>query len=101
MILKWKNLNQNMQKQLRLAILLNSSYKKPIFVLAVILYDLSKNNFCSETISKNAKKLQSSIIYKSCKTYTENDIAKKIMQAKLNNFKKFLMILQKAISSLN
>ncbi len=87
-VLKRKNLDQNMQKALRLASLINSPYEESTPALAAMLYDLSKAKFPSEIISEDKDKPTPTTMDEIWKAYTENEIAKEIIQAKLNGLRK-------------
>ncbi len=87
-VLKRKNLDQNMQKALGLASLINLQYKKPTPALAAMLYDLSKAVFPSEIISEDKNKPKSTTMDEIRKSYTEDEIAQMVIQAKLNGLQK-------------
>ena len=87
-VLKRKNLDQNIQKALRLASLINSPYKESTPALAVMLYDLSEADFPSEIISEDTDKPKLTIMYEIRRAYTEDEIVQRIIQAKLNGLQK-------------
>lgn len=57
----------------------NLLYKKPIIMLAIILYDLNKARFFLKTILKNLNRLQFTIINIIYKIYTKVQIIKNII----------------------
>lgn len=68
--------------------LINSLYITPISALITMIYDLSEVKFPLELIFKDTNKLKPTTIDKIRKTYTEDEIVQRIIQAKLNGLQK-------------
>lgn len=60
----------------------------PVFALVTTLYDLSEIKFSLELISTDTNKLKPTTIDKIRKTYTEDEIVQRIIQAELNGLQK-------------
>lgn len=73
-------MDKNIQKVLKLILLIYSLYKEPIPTLVAILYNLSKAKFLSKIISNDIDKLNSTIIDKIQKVYIEDKIIQKLFK---------------------
>lgn len=69
-----------MQKVLKLALLIKLLYKKPIFALVAMLYNLNKVDFFLKIIFKDINKPKPTIIDKIRKIYIKKKLFKELFK---------------------